>query len=210
MTQAEISVAPSLEWLADHCVDSGGYVVTNVTERVENNSLELSLMLKKGLRGQPPNEIQQRYYKVHLSDPKRALAQKGDEFLVCFQHYDTGEKRVVHTINLDNPQTGGFSFIAASCNLRLLKTKNDILKVFKERLESHPKADPVEISDYSEDNRFELEVHTELFSAIYGGSSCYLRVPDDLVDKVRSESRRHETEANKALHSESVNRARER
>lgn len=204
MAQTEIIVAPSLEWLADHCIDSGVYVVTNVAEKEGKSSVELSLTLKNGLRGQPTKQMQQGYYKVRLSAPKRPLVQKGDEFLICFQHYTTGEKRVVQTINLDNPQTAGFSVIAASCNLSVLKTKNDILKVFEERLKSHPKADPVEISDYSRDNRVALACPTELFSAVYAGSSCYLRVPDDLVEKVRTESRRQETKANNALHSDAV------
>ena len=44
------------------------------------------------------------------------------------------------------------------------------------------------------DNRFELRGHTELFWAVYGGSACYLRVPKDLVEKVRTESQRQELE----------------
>ena len=202
IAQAEILVAPSLEWLADHCVESGVYVVTGVKEKEGKKSVELSLTLKKAFRGQPAKEIQQDYYKVRLSDPQRALVKKGDEFLVCFQHYTTGEKRVVQTVNLDRPQTAGYSLIAASCELKLLKNKKEILKVFEDRLKAHPEGAPVEVSDYSKDNRFELEGHTELFSAVFGGSSCYLRVPKDLVEKVRAESLRQEQEANKAIDSD--------
>lgn len=197
--QAEIIVVPSLEWLADHCIDSGIYVVTKVKEEDGKNSVKLHMSLKRGLRGTPTKETEQGYYKVRLSEPTRALVKKGDEFLICFQYYNTGEKRAIQTINLDHPQTAGFPVIAASCELKLLKTKKDILKVFEGRLKSHPKGDPVEIGDYSKDNRFELRGHTELFSAIYGGSACYLRVPKDLVEKVRTESQRQELEANKAL-----------
>ena len=80
-----------------------------------------------------------------------------------------------------------------------LDVNRDILKVFEGRLKSHPKGDPVEIGDYSKDNRFELGLHLELFWAVYGGSACYLRVPKDLVEKVRTESQRQELEANKAF-----------
>ena len=31
LAHAEILVAPSLEWLADHCIESGVYVVTDVS-----------------------------------------------------------------------------------------------------------------------------------------------------------------------------------
>lgn len=210
IAHAEILVAPSLEWLADHCIESGVYVVTDVKEKEGTNGVELTLSLKRTFRGEPATEIRQGYYKVRLSDLQRAFVKKGDSFLVCFQHYSTGEKRAVQTINLDNPQTAGFSMIAASCELKLLKTKEGILKAFEDRLKSHQKGDPVEISDYSKDNRFELEGHTELFSAVWGGSSCYLRVPKDLVENVRVESQRQEQEANKALHGDAVNRARER
>ena len=51
--QAEIIVAPSLEWLADHCIDSGIYVVTKVKEEDGKNRVKLHMTLKRGLRGTP-------------------------------------------------------------------------------------------------------------------------------------------------------------
>lgn len=196
--QAEVLVAPSLEWLADHCIDSGIYVVDGVKKSAQKNGLELTLSLKdQGLRGKPVQQLIHKYYAVRLGDPERDLVKKGDEFLLCFQHYANGEKRVVQTINLDHPQKAGFSVIAASCQLRLLKSKKAILAVFEGRLKSHPQGDPVEISDYSKDNRFELEGHVELFPAVWGGSSCFLRVPGDLVDDVRAESQRQKQNAAK-------------
>ena len=109
--QAEIIVVPSLEWLADHCIDSGIYVVTKVKEEDGKNSVKLHMTLKRGLRGTPTKETEQGYYKRRLSEPNRALVKKGDEFLICFQHYTTGEKRAIQTINLDHPQTAGYSLI---------------------------------------------------------------------------------------------------
>ena len=184
VANAEIMVAASLEWLADHCIDSGIYRVVDAQQKEGKNNFELLLALKQTLRGKPIKWTKELYYKTRLSNDKRPLVRQGDEFLICFQHYSTGEKRAVQIINLDNPQIAGFSLIAVSCDLKLLKTKENILKVFERRIESHPKADPVEISDYSKDNRFELRAHTEIFAAVYGGSSCYLRVPKDLAEKV--------------------------
>jgi hypothetical protein len=183
--QAEIVVAASLEWLADHCVDSGVYIVSAVRENQAKDGVELSLTLKRALRGTPARQTKQGYYKTQLSDEKRALVQKGDTFLICFQHHSTGEKRAVQTVNLDNPQVAGHSLIAVSRELKLLTSKKEILKVFEDRLAKHPKVDPVEIGDHSKDNRFEVRPPTEVFRAIWGGSSCYLKVPQDLLAKVK-------------------------
>ncbi|MDH3585041.1 MAG: hypothetical protein OER86_12585, partial [Phycisphaerae bacterium] len=174
IARGELLVAPSLQWLADHCVDSGVYVVTAMNKAKQGSGTELTLALKTRLRGNPVARAHQYYYRLRLSDPKRPLVKAGDEFLLCFQHYSTGEKRAIQTINLDHPQAAGYALIAATCNLELLTKKADILKVFQARLRSHPKADPVEISDYSKDNRFELGSHTPLYAAVYGGSTCYL------------------------------------
>lgn len=95
MAHAEIMVAPALEWLADHCIDSGGYVVSEVQTK-RNDILSLRLMLKRALRGEPAREIEEYYYGTHRSYPERASAKEGDEFLICFQHYENGAKRVVH------------------------------------------------------------------------------------------------------------------
>lgn len=199
VAHAETSVVPSLEWLADHCIDSGIYTVSAIEKKDGENSYGLSLMLKRNLRGNPIKQMVQDYCKIRLQDQKRDLVQKGDEFLICFQHHDTGEKGTLQTINMDYPQIAGFSYIAVSCELKLLKSKKDILKVFEGRLTSHPKGDPVEISDFSKDNRFELSSYPEIFSAIYGGSDCYIRVPKDFAKKVKTPPRQQELKANKTL-----------
>jgi hypothetical protein len=186
VTHAETTVAPSLEWMADHCVDSGIYTVIGIRKVKEGNLLELDLQLKRGLRGNPKKEIKQQYYKLRLSDEKKPLVEIDNEFLICFQHYNTGEKRVIQTINLDNPQLAGFSLIAVSCDLKLLKNKKEILEVFETRLKSHSTAEPVEISDYSKDNRIDMGPNAEIYSAIYSGSACYLRIPDDMVEAVKT------------------------
>lgn len=199
LVQAEIMVAPSLEWLADHCIESGIYVVSDIKEEENKVSVTLSLTLKKGLRGPPSKEIKQRYYKIKLIDPESVFVKKGDEFLICFQHHKTGEKSVIQKINLDNPQIRG-SDIAATSELKLLKTKKDILKVFEDRLKFNPKGDPVESGDFSKDNRVELKPSCgELFYAVFSRSACDLRVPKDLEKKAIAESARLEKEFEKAI-----------
>jgi hypothetical protein len=200
LVQAEYMVAPSLEWLADHCIESGIYVVSDIKEEENKDSVTLSLTLKKGLRGPPSKEIKQRYYKIKLIDPESVFVKKGDEFLICFQHHKTGEKSVIQNINLDNPQIRGYSDIAATSDLKILKSKKDILKVFEDRLKLKPKGDPVESGDFSKDNRFELKPsYGELFYAVFGGSACDLRVPKDLEKKAIAESARLEKEFEKAI-----------
>lgn len=112
------------------------------------------------------------YYKIKLIDPASVFVKKGDEFLICFQHHKTGEKTVLQNINLDNPQIRGCSDIAATSELKLLKTKKDILKVFEDRLKLNPKGDPVESGDFSKDNRVELKPSSgELFYAVFSKSA---------------------------------------
>jgi hypothetical protein len=82
-------------------------------------------------------------------------------------------------INLTNPALSSPKFIAVSSRLELLRRKADILDVLFWRFRSHRQGKPVEISDYSQDNRIELRPGTEVFSAVYGGSACYVRVPKD-------------------------------
>jgi len=180
--RAEIMVAATLEWLADHCRESGIYKVQSVEKKEHlTNSYEVSFSLERELRGNPARTVADAYYPGKYVHAGRPSVRVGDEFLICFQHYTTGEVRPVQLINLTNPGLGFPKFIAVSSNLELLRRKADILEVFFTRLRSHAQGKPVEISDYSRDNRVELPFGAEVFSAVYGGSTCYLRVPEDLL-----------------------------
>ena len=188
MAKGEISVTASLEWLADNCIDSAVYTVTDIVEKKKlQNGYTVSLKLKESFRGQPSEIIKVTYYKV--GKEKHPIVEKNDEFLVCFQHNRNGNKQPVQIINLDKPQQGGYKFIAVSTDLKLMKKKENILKIFKDRIKKNPKRDPVLISDYSKDNRYELIPFTKVWRAIYGGSSCYIRVPKDLIEKVELQSK---------------------
>jgi hypothetical protein len=197
VVRAEIMVGATLEWLADHCPDSAIYEVRVVEKKPDLiHSYKVSFLLKRTLRGKPPEKTTDSYYPGKHVGTNSSSVRVGDEFLICFQHDRTGEARSVQLVNLSRPALAFPGFIAVSCDLKLLKSKKDILKVFEHRLESHPKGDPIEFHDYSKDNRFELEWGTEVHGAIYSGSSCYLRVPKDLVDQVKQQSKR---QANQVL-----------
>jgi hypothetical protein len=88
---AEIAVAPTLEWLADHCIDSGVYQVTEATKLKDLTACyKVAFTLDEALRGDPAQSVEERY----------AFVEVGDRFLICFQHYENGERRVVQLINL--------------------------------------------------------------------------------------------------------------
>jgi hypothetical protein len=199
---AEIMVTASLEWLADHSIDSAIYTVTALQEREGLiDAYTITLERTETLRGHPVKTTRVLYQRVPRGKGVNPapVVEKGDEFLMCFQHYRTGEKRPVQVINLDRPLNRGFKYVAVNKDLKVLQNKADILEVFRARLADHPIGEPMVIDDYSRDNRFELQPYTEVYSAIYGGSACYLLVPDDLVEEVKRRSRQLEEEAIKEL-----------
>lgn len=181
--QAEIVVASSLEWLADHCIDSGIYRVTSVTK--EKNlaaSYKVAFGLQEALRGNPAKSTEESYQRWPPSAPDDSpIVAVGDEFLICFQHYDKGDRRIVQLINLSRPQSNGAENIAVTSDFKILKDKNQILSLFRDRLKKQAKGDPIKIDDYSKDNRFELRQDTELYKAVWAGSTCYLKIPSDLL-----------------------------
>ncbi|MEE8287219.1 MAG: hypothetical protein V3R72_11040 [Gammaproteobacteria bacterium] len=183
---AEIVVASTLEWLADHCIDSGIYRATRITKVADpTDGHRVAFARQEMLRGDPTESVNELYYRPKLRPGEdRTIVEVGDEFLICFQHYGTGEKRAVQLINLSNPQDIGASFIAVTSQVRILREGAVILKVFRNRLKDRPEGDPVEVGDHSRDNRFELAPGMEPYKAIYAGSSCYLRIPADLRAQV--------------------------
>ncbi len=181
--QAEIIVVSSLEWLADHCIDSGVYRATSVT-KVEDLTAcyKVAFEIQETLRGNTAKSVEERYHRSPPPVPEDSpIIEVGDEFLICFQHGENGDKRIVQLINLSKPQAVGVSYIAVTSDLKILKDKKTILSHFRDRLKEKPKVDPVKIDDYSKDNRFELQDNTELYKAVWAGSTCYLRMPSDML-----------------------------
>ncbi len=67
LAQAEIMVASSLEWLADHCIDSGVYRATSVTK--ENDLIagyKVTFTIQETLRGNPAKSAEERYQRFPL------------------------------------------------------------------------------------------------------------------------------------------------
>ena len=181
---AEIMVAPTLDWIADHCPDSGLYKVVSVNPKTQ----AVSYKLHKVLRGDPPKTLE------HVVGSK-GVPKPADDFLVAFQRYEDGTtRRPLQVINLTKPATRGFSSVAITSRLDVLTDKKSILKTFRARLKRKPKVDPVLVGDYSKD-RFELDYNTPAHSAIYGGSSCYLLIPADLVKMAKAAAKRHSKKA---------------
>lgn len=178
---AETMVAPTLEWLADHCPDSGVYEVERVQAKPDKTKV-VHYKLKSVLRGDPPRTLNRSV--AASQSPARA-----DEHLIAFQRYKDRTARALQIIDLGTPATRGSSSIAVNSQLELLTDRKSIMKTFRARLKKRPKADPVLVGDYSKDNRFELDLYMSPFAAIYGGSSCYLRVPIDLVKTAAAAAR---------------------
>lgn len=181
--QAEIMVASSLEWLADHCIDSGVYRATSVRKEKDLTACyKVAFAIQETLRGDPARSAEERYHRSPPPVPEDPpIVEVGDEYLICFQHCENGDRRIVQLINLSKPQAVGVPYIAVTSDLKILKDKREILSLFRDRLKKQAKVDPVKINDYSKDNRFELQADTELYKAVWAGSSCYLRIPSDLL-----------------------------
>lgn len=181
--QAEIVVASSLEWLADHCIDSGVYRATSVTKENDLTACyKVAFTIQGTLRGNPARSAEARYQCFPPPIPEDSpIVRVGDEFLICFQHHENGDRSIVQMINLSKPQAVGAEYIAVTSDLKILKDKRKILSVFRDRLKKQAKVDPVKFGDHSRDNRFELQADTEVYKAVWAGSSCYLRIPSDLL-----------------------------
>jgi hypothetical protein len=124
--RAEIRVAATLEWLADHCRESGIYKVQSVEKKEHvTGSYKLSFALERELRGRPARTTSAAYYPGKHVHADRPSVQVGDEFLICFQHDVMNEVRPVQLINLTNPALSFPKFIAVSSRLELLRRKAD-------------------------------------------------------------------------------------
>jgi hypothetical protein len=182
---AEIMVAPTLEWLADHCIELGVYRVSVVEKKSDTvERYRVKLALKQALRGAPQDTVEELYYQFEPeADSDRPIVNVGDDFLLFFQHLGDGERIASQLINLSNPQQRGPAFIAVTSDFKLLDERMAILGVVRNRLKRRPKGDPVQCGDRSKDNRIELRPEKEPYAAIYAGSTCYLNMPKDLLPK---------------------------
>lgn len=181
--RAEIMVASSLEWLADHCIDSGVYRATSVTKEKDLTACyKVAFTIQETLRGNPAKSAEARFQRFPAPVPENSpIVEVDDEFLICFQHHENGDRSIIQLINLSKPQAVGAEYIAVTSDLKILKDKRKILSVFRDRLKKQAKVDPVKVGYDSRNNWFELKADTEVYRAVWAGSSCYLRIPSDLL-----------------------------
>lgn len=178
--RAEVMVGASLEWLADTSASVGIYEVTQ-SRKESDSGFQLSFRLDDKLKGAPPPSTTSPYW-VRL--PKGAPppgVSTGERFLVFLKPDDKDAPRVAHLINLSQAQTGGMDSVAINCTFEVLTDPAKILEVVKARIKSHPTDKATRWREYP-DSRFDVEVpfETPAHKVLFGGSTCYLLVPDDL------------------------------
>ena len=177
----EIQVGESLEYLADTCPYIGVYTFDHMSPG-SKDCLPVVASLTKTLRGQPPSLTT-----FTCPNPDSAWNQmriklhSGDHFLVFFRDAGTNDVRIEVVISLTEPIRGGELSAALEPDFSVVSNEVAIEKIVHDRIASKP-VRPVRWRDYP-DNRFRLEVPpgTPAYGALFGGSSCYLIVPDDLL-----------------------------
>lgn len=182
--QAEINCGVTLEWLADTCPYVGLYSALTVS-RETSGSIHVSAALETSLRGEPPKTCSFKYPTFSRVSQRPARAPEvGDKFLIFLRDADTRPKEIrwEHIISVTHPSVYGSEHVALRPDFTLLTDGNQILKVVKDRIGKEALT-PTPWREYPRDRfRVEVPVDTPVFSAIFRGSSCYLIVPDDLLE----------------------------
>lgn len=178
--RAEIMVGASLEWLADTSSSIGTYQITE-SRKESDSAFQLTLKLEDSLKGKPPQKADSSYWVRLQTGSKPPTIAVGDRFLIFLKRDDKDSDRVAHIINLSTSQTGGMDSVAINHKFEVLTNQAKILAVVRGRIEKHPKVEPVKWHEYP-NSRFDVEVPTDspAFKVLYGGSTCYLLLPDDL------------------------------
>jgi micrococcal nuclease len=206
--QAEISVVSSLEWLADTSEAIAIYNVIDFTKKEDDYKIKLNL--SKNLKGKAPRRQSVKYYIIDRQQKKIKAIDKKHQFLIFFKNNNIGQLQYCHQINLTIPAKAGTKFIAANSSFELLTDKEKIIKCVSERLKTHPKQKILKHDEYPPfKTRFDVEIPgaSDLYCAVYGGSACYLLVPDDLKGGAKLVSQNYEqiTEIKKIINSKKGN-----
>ena len=101
--------------------------------------------------------------------------------MVFLREAGANDIRLEEVINLTKPICGCELRAALEPDFSVLTDRTAIEKVVKDRIATKPLT-PTPWGDYPDD-RFRLEIPrgTAAYRAVFGGSSCYLIVPDDLL-----------------------------
>jgi hypothetical protein len=178
--RAEIIVGSSLEWLADTSASVGIYQVTE-SRKESDSAFQLSFKLDDTLKGTPPRSPASSYGVRFRSGTQPPSVAVGSRFLIFFKPDDKDLVRVEHLINISTIQDGGWDSIAINSKFEALADQAQILATVRGRLKSHPTNTSTRWRECP-DSRFDVEVPigSSAFTVLFGGSSCYLLVPDDL------------------------------
>jgi hypothetical protein len=178
--RAEIMVGSSLEWLADTSTAVGVFEVTK-SHHKSDSEFDLTFRFHKPLKGNAPQVTTSSYWVRLPKDTDPPTVDEGDRFLIFFKPDERASLRVAHLINLTKSQNGGMDSIAITSKFKILTEEAEILNVVEQRLKAFPKATTSKWREYP-NSRFDVEVPTDspAFRVFYGGSTCYLVVPDDL------------------------------
>lgn len=182
--RAEIMCGITLEWLADTCPYVGTYSARTVSRDADYHQLRVSATLVESLRGKPPQEFSFDYPTFDAAVKSGRTASIGNKFLIFLQDADTQPKEVrwEHIISLTDPATRGYAHVALRPDFTLLTDGDQILQVVRERIAKHA-VTPTLWREYPSDRiRLEIPSDTPAYRAIFSGSSCYLIVPDDLLN----------------------------
>ena len=180
---AEIMVGKSLEWLTDPSSAIGTYSVVNVAADNSGETYLCELRRVATLKGICPDTAKDEYFKS-LRWPliRKDAVVTGDRFLV-FWVGDTN-KSVHETINLTAPLKTGFRHIAADANQNLFGDADSILKVVESRMKAMPNPQIISAEGLAlQDHWIKVKMESDLWKALYSGSTCYLLVPEDIKKK---------------------------
>ncbi len=181
--RAEIIVGASLEWLTDTSTAVGVFEVTKSHNKTDSE-FELTFRLQKSIKGNAPQVTASSYWVRLPKDTEPPTVDAGDRFLIFFKPDEKDSIRVAHLINLTKSQNGGMDSVAITSKFKVLTEEAGLLKLVEQRFKAFPTATATKWREYP-NSRFDVEVPTDspAFVFLYGGSTCYLIVPDDLKTK---------------------------
>lgn len=181
--RAEIMVGASMEWLTDTSTAVGVFEVTK-SHRKTNSEFELTLRLHKAIKGNAPQVTASSYWVRLPKDTEPPTVGEGDRFLIFFKFDEKTSLQVAHLINLSKSQNGGMDSVAITSKFKILTEEAEILKLVEQRFKAFPTATTTKWREYP-NSRYDVEVPTDspAFGVLWGGSTCYLLVPEDLKTK---------------------------
>jgi hypothetical protein len=185
IAQASIVVSQSAEWLCDNSDTVGIYkVVKGSVGKTNNNDSRhrytYTLQLTESLKGDPVKKCSAKF-SVHVGTAQKTgdTVQESDELIVFFQAKKTYEPAIIHQINLSRPWHAGARFVAVDAKFNVISKRKQIMTLVRFRLKQPP----------SKSLQVEIPPDSGAWKALWGGSACFLLVPEDLKPKTDEEKK---------------------